>query len=86
MFTDLFSFVEFETAADLKTAVERLDGREFKGARVTCTPDVSLPLSISLTLKTHHRSIDSRRASTRTVRTFSIPRSSPWIPSGWGGL
>lgn len=38
------SFVEFETAADLKTAVEKLDGREFKGARVGCTantqPDI----------------------------------------------
>jgi hypothetical protein len=36
------SFVEFETAADLKTAVEKLDGREFKGVRVTCTADVSI--------------------------------------------
>jgi hypothetical protein len=34
------SFVEFETAADLKTAVEKLDGREFKGVRVTCVADV----------------------------------------------
>ncbi|KAH8808434.1 hypothetical protein F5884DRAFT_370655 [Xylogone sp. PMI_703] len=32
-------FVEFETAADLKTAVEKLDGREFKGVRVTCIAD-----------------------------------------------
>lgn len=32
-------FVEFETAADLKTAVEKLDGREFKGVSVTCTAD-----------------------------------------------
>ncbi|KIN02067.1 hypothetical protein OIDMADRAFT_103301 [Oidiodendron maius Zn] len=32
-------FVEFETAADLKTAVEKLDGREFKGARVSCVAD-----------------------------------------------
>lgn len=32
--------MEFETAADLKSAVEKLDGREFKGARVTCTADV----------------------------------------------
>jgi len=32
-------FVEFETAADLRTAVEKLDGREFKGARVTCVAD-----------------------------------------------
>ena len=35
------SFVEFETAADLRTAVEKLDGREFKGVRVTCVADVS---------------------------------------------
>ncbi|KAI1265313.1 PXA domain-containing protein [Xylariaceae sp. FL1019] len=33
-------FVEFETAADLKTAVEKLDQREFKGQRVTCLADV----------------------------------------------
>ncbi|KAF6832586.1 Pre-mRNA-splicing factor srp2 [Colletotrichum musicola] len=32
-------FVEFETAADLRTAVEKLDGREFKGNRVTCVAD-----------------------------------------------
>ncbi|OTA62468.1 hypothetical protein K449DRAFT_54446 [Hypoxylon sp. EC38] len=32
-------FVEFETAADLKTAVEKLDGREFKGQRVNCVAD-----------------------------------------------
>ncbi|KAK4252426.1 hypothetical protein C7999DRAFT_10000 [Corynascus novoguineensis] len=29
-------FVEFETAADLRAAVEKLDGREFKNVRVTC--------------------------------------------------
>ncbi|KAJ6071704.1 hypothetical protein N7499_009718 [Penicillium canescens] len=34
-------FVEFETANDLKTAVEKLDQREFKGSRVTCVADVS---------------------------------------------
>ncbi|KAK4454052.1 hypothetical protein QBC34DRAFT_176398 [Podospora aff. communis PSN243] len=37
-------FVEFETAADLRTAVEKLDQRDFKGQRVTCVantqPDV----------------------------------------------
>ncbi|KAI6246516.1 hypothetical protein HI914_05823 [Erysiphe necator] len=32
-------FVEFETATDLKTAVEKLDGREFKGVAVTCIAD-----------------------------------------------
>lgn len=36
------SFVEFETAVDLKTAVEKLDNREFKGQRVNCVADVSL--------------------------------------------
>ncbi|KAF9697078.1 hypothetical protein EKO04_004831 [Ascochyta lentis] len=36
-------FVEYETAADLKTAVEKLDRREFKGQEVTCTQDISDP-------------------------------------------
>lgn len=36
-------FVEFETAPDLKKAVEALDGREFKEHRVTCTPNVGSP-------------------------------------------
>ena len=36
------SFVEFETSADLKTAVEKLDGQTFKGAVVHCSADVSL--------------------------------------------
>jgi transcription initiation factor TFIID subunit 15 len=35
--------VEYETQADLKTAVEKLDRREFKGQEVTCTQDVSDP-------------------------------------------
>ncbi|KAK3316106.1 putative methyltransferase-domain-containing protein [Apodospora peruviana] len=37
-------FVEFETAGDLRTAVEKLDNREFKGQRVVCVantqPDI----------------------------------------------
>ncbi|KAH7027893.1 uncharacterized protein B0I36DRAFT_328142 [Microdochium trichocladiopsis] len=32
-------FVEFESAADLRTAIEKLDQREFKGQRVTCIAD-----------------------------------------------
>ncbi|KAL6852363.1 hypothetical protein ACO1O0_006906 [Amphichorda felina] len=32
-------FVEFESAADLRTAVEKLDGLEFKGTRVQCVAD-----------------------------------------------
>jgi len=38
---DVVRFVEFETAADLKTAVEKLDNREFKGSVVHCVADVS---------------------------------------------
>jgi len=37
-------FVEFETAADLRTAVEKLDTRDFKGARVNCVANVGLPI------------------------------------------
>lgn len=33
-------FVEFETAADLKVAVDKLDNQEFKGANVRCVADV----------------------------------------------
>lgn len=36
-------FVEYETAVDLKAAVEKLDRREFKGQEVGCTEDVSDP-------------------------------------------
>ncbi|KAH0533908.1 hypothetical protein FGG08_007470 [Glutinoglossum americanum] len=35
-------FVEFETAPDLRTAVEKLDHLEFKGSRVTCVADSAL--------------------------------------------
>jgi hypothetical protein len=34
-------FVEFETGADLKTAVDNLDGKQFKEATVHCVQDVS---------------------------------------------
>ncbi|KIV95243.1 hypothetical protein PV10_02919 [Exophiala mesophila] len=33
-------FVEFETSADLKTAVEKLDGHEWRGAPVHCVADI----------------------------------------------
>ncbi|MCJ1444018.1 MAG: hypothetical protein MMC23_004518 [Stictis urceolatum] len=32
-------FVEFETSSDLKAAVEKLDGQEFKGTSVQCVAD-----------------------------------------------
>ena len=39
-------FVEFETANDLKTAIEKLDGRDFKGSRVSCVADVRTKLRL----------------------------------------
>lgn len=36
------SFVEYETAADLAAAVEKLDNHDFKGSQVRCISDVSL--------------------------------------------
>ena len=42
----LFSFVEFETAEDLTTAVSKLDGLEFKDKVVSCVANVCrVPLS-----------------------------------------
>lgn len=43
---DYSRFVEFETAADLKTAVSKLDGQEFKGATVHCASDVRLAVNM----------------------------------------
>ena len=34
--------MEFETAADLKVAVEKLDNEDFKGSNVRCTADVRI--------------------------------------------
>ena len=39
------SFVEYETSADLRNAVDKLDGREFKGQAVRCIADVWSPES-----------------------------------------
>ena len=38
--TNVCRFVEFETAGDLKVAVDKLDNQEFKGANVRCIADV----------------------------------------------
>ncbi|KAF2396151.1 hypothetical protein EJ06DRAFT_570224 [Trichodelitschia bisporula] len=39
---DGHGFVEYETSADLRSAVEKLDNTEFKGKTVRCVADVSL--------------------------------------------
>ncbi|KAL1989569.1 hypothetical protein VTN49DRAFT_6766 [Thermomyces lanuginosus] len=59
-------FVEFETAADLKTAVEKLDGLELKGSRVTCTSDI--------------QAYDDRPPYRDPYRTRSPPRRYPPPP------
>jgi hypothetical protein len=50
-------FVEFETKEDLKAAVEKLDGRDYKGAPVSCREDVCFQHRASLILTDQvHRS------------------------------
>ena len=44
--TDSARFVEFETAGDLKVAVDKLDNQDFKGASVRCLADVRFPLTL----------------------------------------
>lgn len=44
VFINSARFVEFETAGDLKVAVDKLDNQEFKGASVRCLADVRLPM------------------------------------------
>jgi hypothetical protein len=58
----LFSFVEFETAADLRTAVEKLDRLEFKGAHVSCVADVCISRSAAAETPADDN-VGSRRAS-----------------------
>lgn len=74
-----FSFVEFETAADLKKAVEALDGREFKEARVTCVANVGIPHMLIVFLQDTHQITDPARHS--GTWTISFAWSSPTIPS-----
>ena len=61
-------FVEFETGADLKTAVDNLDGKQFKDAVIHCTSDVSVrgvvPLEICKSAD-EARASDPRRSSLR---------------------
>lgn len=68
------SFVEFETSADLKSAVEKLDGREFKGVTVHCTPDVCVYPVFTPPLA--HKYLDPRR----TPRRSELP---PAITPSW---
>ncbi|KAI9825619.1 MAG: hypothetical protein M1832_000963 [Thelocarpon impressellum] len=66
-------FVEFETAADLKTAVEALDGRDFKEHRVTCVADVGPPAP-SLRGRSHASQIQEERPRSERYRSRSPPR------------
>lgn len=67
-------FVEFETEKDLKTAVERLDGREFKGSRVTCTADTQ-PAEDRSSFRDPYRSRSPRRSY--NMEDWERPRPSP---------
>ncbi|KAL8795438.1 MAG: hypothetical protein Q9195_002027 [Heterodermia aff. obscurata] len=51
-------FVEFETAADMKVAVEKLDSSEFKGSNVRCLADkTSRTLDVTVVLA-HRRAVE----------------------------
>jgi len=69
--------VEFENGADLKTAVEKLDKREFKGATVHCSQDVSAGFPLERLLITMiylcsstHRSRTSVQLTRATVNVL----------------
>lgn len=66
------SYVEFESAADLKTAIEKLDNREFKGNRVSCAVDVS------------SHSLPSLRLLYLTLYVYRLPLRAH--PAGAAGL
>lgn len=71
--TGITRFVEFETANDLKTAVEKLDGREFKGSRVSCIADVRTSPCPR-----------NRTKSSSSLRSKRTMIASPVIPTGLG--
>ena len=60
--TNSARFVEFETAGDLKVAVDKLDNQDFKGASVRCLADVCF-LSDVQSAPRLSASIDTRRDS-----------------------
>jgi len=74
-------FVEFESANDLKTAVEKLDGREFKGSRVTCTADTQ-PAEERSSLRDPYRSRSPRRGYPADEYDRRGPAPRGWSPHG----
>lgn len=70
---DVLSFVEFENAADLKMAVEKLDNTEFKGANVHCIADVGMPIArrIALTRSRSKNLLVIAIARARRVRAMA---------------
>ncbi|KAL9028739.1 MAG: hypothetical protein Q9196_002931, partial [Gyalolechia fulgens] len=63
-------FVEFETAADLKVAVEKLDTNDFKGATVRCVADTTSPVTIATAVLTRRLPgvvLTQQMDTTRTV-------------------
>ncbi|KAF4122142.1 RNA recognition motif [Geosmithia morbida] len=72
-------FVEFESAVDLRTAVEKLDGREFKGSRVQCIEDVRIRPDLL--------DIGTGQLTwwTQTQPDFPPPRGRSRSPIGFGG-
>lgn len=67
--------MEFETAGDLKVAVDKLDNQEFKGANVRCIADVchSPTTPCMCATKQHHRLRMRFHATTASVLVLLLP-------------
>lgn len=71
-------FVEYETAADLASAVEKLDGHDFKGGPVTCISDVGTLETLSHCLSLT-RLIAAIRDPSSSRASLPLPLSGlPW--------
>ena len=66
---DSARFVEFETAGDLKVAVDKLDNQDFKGASVRCVADVGLLSTIALSIYMTEPNCRLRMRSRATTAT-----------------
>ncbi|KAI5284098.1 hypothetical protein KEM52_003077 [Ascosphaera acerosa] len=59
-YTDGVGIVEFETVEDLDTAIEKLDGTEYRGSVVSCTQDDSDSVAPACSPKQPHQHLRGR--------------------------
>lgn len=78
------SFVEFETAADLKVAVEKLDNQDFKGSNVRCIADVCHPFSPTCWVPTDTTQTQDEVPRNGRYRSRSPPPRRTYSPAHGG--